>query len=98
MSGKQECEFLRIEGAWDRCYFIPAGDGERCGCEDEFGKPGGNLPVKYERDVSDLDKDGDTKEDIRWRYVVIGWRCEVDGDTCREKQFLNRGWTNEVYS
>jgi|GEM_PF-4174897 len=94
----KSCQALRVEGNWDRCYLIVADEGERCACEDENGKPGGNLPVKYEQDDGDLDADGDLKEKIRWRYVVVVYSCEVADKKCRERHHLNRGWTNKTYS
>ncbi len=98
VANEESCQTLRTKGNWDRCHFLAPNEGERCACEDENGKSGGNLPVKYEQDVSDLDEDGDRREKIRWRYVVVVYSCKVEGKKCRERHHLNRGWTNEAYS
>ena len=98
VADEKACQALRATGDWNRCHFIAANEGERCACEDESGKPGGNLPVKYEQDFGDLDEDGDRNEKIRWRYVVVVYSCKIAGKKCRERNHLNRGWTNEAYS
>jgi len=57
--------------------------------------PDGTLLVTRERDVNDLDDDGDVDEIIRWRYVVVISECRVRADgVCEEHHQLYRCWSD----